>query len=206
MRTILLTLFFVISLSQTSAQVMRDVWLSMPDSLLPYLDGQIRSDMLESFEKRNGEGAVGKLQESSSIEMMTPQYISVSLNDASTLQMRLLPTATDTLICVVRTYSAPQAESEILFYNTQWEKQDRSLVRTITPVHFFVRPETMSESRFAELVSIYKECLLVSATLDVEEPILILRCSSPVATKDEQKEMEAALVQISLKWDGKFFN
>ena len=205
-KTILSVIIFSISLSQASAQTMRDVWLSMPDTLVPYLDEQNRVDMLDALEVKDGTDVVGKLQETSHIDVLTSQFISVSLNESSTLQMRLLPSDADTLVCVVRTYFAPQAESEITFYNTKWENAVGSYIDTINQDVFFQRPESMSESRFSALVFIYKECLLVRATLDAAEPRLLLRCSSPTITADEQKEFEPALVQISLKWDGKTFN
>ena len=206
MRTILTISIFIISLGQTSAQTMRDVWLSMPDTIVPYLDAFNRFAMIEAFEKEDGTSVTGKLQESSCIDMLTTEYMSVLLNSASTMQMRLLPTNADTVVCVVRTFYAPQAESEIAFYSTRWEKLSQSFVERVEPNRFFRRPETMSESRFAELVSIWKDCMMVRATLDAAEPVLILQCSSPIATRDEQKEIQAALVRISLKWNGKSFN
>lgn len=206
MKTILIVLISIISIGQTSAQTMRDVWLSMPDSVIPYLDASNRSAMLDVLEQNDGSGVVGKLQETSCIDLLTSDYMSVLLSNASTMQIRLLPTATDTLMCVVRTFFAPQAESEIAFYTTKWERLAQSFVEPVEPDRFFCRPEAMSESRFAELVSIWKDCLMVRAILDAAEPRLILQCSSPIATRDEQKEMQPALVQISLKWDGKTFN
>ena len=206
MRTILSVIICIISLGQTSAQTMRVVWLSMPDTIVPYLDANNRSAMLDALEQEDGSGVAGKLQESSCIDKLTPEYISVLLNSASTMQMRLLLTATDTLVCVVRTYFAPQAESEIAFYTTKWERLSQPFMATIDPDRFFRRPETMSETRFAELVSIWKDCLMVRATLDAAEPVLILQCTSPIATRDELKEFQPALLQISLKWDGKTFN
>lgn len=206
MKTILIVLISIISIGQTSAQTMRDVWLSMPDSVIPYLDASNRSAMLDVLEQNDGSGVAGKLQETSCIDLLTSDYMSVLLSNASTMQIRLLPTATDTLMCVVRTFFAPQAESEIAFYTTKWERLAQSFVEQVEPDRFFRRPEMMSESRFAELVSIWKDCLMVRAILDAAEPRLILQCSSPIATRDEQKEMQPALVQISLKWDGKTFN
>ena len=185
---------------------MRDVWLSMPDTIVPYLDASNRSAMLDALEQEDGTGVAGKLQESSCIDMLTSEYISVLLSSASTMQMRLLPTDADTVVCVVRTFLAPQAESEIAFYSTKWEKLSQSFLEPIEPDRFFRCPETMSESRFAELVSIWKDCLMVRATLDAVEPVLIFQCSSPIATRDEQREIQPALMQISLKWNGKSFN
>lgn len=206
MKTILIVLISIISIGQTSAQTMRDVWLSMPDSIVPYLDASNRSAMLDALEQDDGTGVSGKLQESSCIDTLTSEYMSVLLNSASTMQMRLLPTNADTVVCVVRTFFTPQAESEIAFYSTKWERLSQSFVEQVEPDRFFRRPETMSEIRFAELVSIWKGCLMVRATLDAAEPALILQCSSPIATRDEQKEMQPALVQISLKWNGNTFN
>ena len=220
MRRIIAISIIVISICQASAQTVRDVWFSMPDSIIPYLTADNRASMLSVWEAGDSIGVTNKLQETSYIETVNELYLDARLSNASLIQMRLLPTtlapqpvigrtdvvAVDTIICVVRTYFSPVAESDVSFYTTNWKKLSGSYISSIVPTQFVHRPDTMTEERYAELVSWWKDAMMIKATLSSSEPMLILEGSPFAMAKDELKEMESALMQIYLKWNGEIFN
>ena len=116
LKRILIILFAFASLT-VSAKSMREIWLSMPDSMVRYLNKSKRIEFLDYVDMKVKTDVKNLLQGSSVMDTITSNYLSAKLNEASAIQMKLLPVhGSDSLLCVVRTYSAPAAESTVNFF------------------------------------------------------------------------------------------
>ena len=121
LKRILIILFAFASLT-VSAKSMREIWLSMPDSMVRYLNKSKRIEFLDYVDMKVKTDVKNLLQGSSVMDTITSNYLSVKLNEASTIQMKLLPVrGSDSLLCVVRTYSAPATESTVNFFTQDWQ-------------------------------------------------------------------------------------
>ena len=117
LKRILIILFAFASLT-VSAKSMREIWLSMPDSMVRYLNKSKRIEFLDYVDMKVKTDVKNLLQGSSVMDTITSNYLSAKLNEASAIQMKLLPVhGSDSLLCVVRTYSAPAAESTVNFFS-----------------------------------------------------------------------------------------
>lgn len=203
-----LLLCFVALSAQTS---MREIWLSMPDSMIPYLNKNLRLEHVELLEMkveskvRNLLGGEGKM------DSLTSDYMQIHLNGAADMQLRLLP-KNDSLqmICMVKTVRAQQPESEIRFFDLNWnpindlfglplaEKSD-SIIAS-----FFLPNDTISMERVQEMQRSINP-VMFNASLLPDAPELILQLSPSLKTVKEAADVKAVLRQKKYKWDGKLF-
>ena len=190
----------VVATSQ--AKDIREIWLSMPDSLILYLDKNKRIEMVDYVDMQVRADVKNAFQGTSVMDTLTHDFLQVTLNDACTLQMRTLPTEDgDTVFCLVKTFRGPQAESEVCIYRQDWQKT-RQL--TFPPESFVVKPDTMSTATFDDLKRMI-DVLIVSASLSVDAPTLTLSASAVNLTKGEADKIRPILPSRILLWNGKDF-
>ena len=105
-RTIIVCLCLT-ALFSASAKDMRELWLSMPDSLIGYMDKSKRLALLDHVDMNTTAELTNKLEGKTCLDTLTNNFMQVTLNEVVDLRMTLLPTtgegATDSILCVVRT-------------------------------------------------------------------------------------------------------
>lgn len=202
-------IFLVIGLTMAmgvEARSMREIWTSLPDSLLPYVDRNHRLEMVE-FIDMNLNGDVDNLfGGKSEMDTITTDYIGLTLSQSSSMQIKRLPVAGgDSLLCVVKTYLGPAAESEVAFYHQDWTPASVMLSLDSTGTarwmpRLLVKPDTMSEEHFVH----YKTFIspyIVGARLSPDDDNLELRLSLPMPVREEKQALEAMTPSFSLRWD-----
>ena len=195
---------------------LRDVWLSMPDEMIPYLNKNLRLEHLDFVDMGVKSEVNHQMNGASIMDTLTADYTNVTLSNSSTLELRLLPVNDSTkIICMVRTFKAPAEESEIHFYDTSWnllsdeyglekmKNQDNADAEELLS-RFVQKPDTMSSERFDELCKLI-EPVMVSASFDVTEPVLKFRLSIPLATPEDRKQLDSILLQRRFRWNGRTF-
>lgn len=73
------------------AQTVRDLWLSMPPSLAPYLSTSLRTQCLDFYAMHTDAQTDNALKGKSRIDTLTSTFLAATLSKAHTLQMKLLP-------------------------------------------------------------------------------------------------------------------
>ncbi len=73
------------------AQTVRDLWLSMPPSLAPYLITSLRTQCLDFYDMHTDAQTDNALKGKSRIDTLTSTFLAATLSKAHTLQMKLLP-------------------------------------------------------------------------------------------------------------------
>ena len=202
---ILLLVLVVMTVFGNAKASVREAWLMMPDSLLPYLNKNQRLELLELRDMKVKAEVKNLLNGNTVMDTLTTNYLSLTLSPSSSMQMKVLPGADgDSVICVVRTFSGPAAESTVELYRSDWTLQ-RTLPLAQEGVDAFVsKPDTMNLTKFNELKAFLKP-LLVAATLSPSEDSLSLEVSVPLASKADRKAVEAILLQRKVNWTGSMF-
>lgn len=214
------------------AQTVRDLWLSMPPSLAPYLSTSLRTQCLDFYDMHTDAQTDNALKGKSRIDTLTSTFLAATLSKAHTLQMKLLPasgsgsgsasasasgsgssmvsasgsssslSSCDSVLCVVRSWDGPKRDSEVQLFDRQWKPLQAPL--TFSADSFVCRPDTMSEERFSRLVAML-DPIMFSVSLSPVENVLLVKLSPVVPNPDDEKAIEQILVQRKLKWDGKTF-
>ena len=189
------------------ARSMKDLLVSMPDSLLPYLDKNLRQEMPELQEMGVKAEVKNLLGENSVMDTLTTDFLQIRMSKLSTLQMKRLPAAeagSDSLLCVVKTFAGPEKESELYFFDQNWKPVDVDFDLNSLAASLVQKPDTMSEERFVELKKMI-EPQMVSATLLQHENAMVVRLSLPLLSADDKKAVNAIKLQRKFNWDGKTF-
>lgn len=200
-RALISLLFLTVSVT-AGAKSMRELWLTIPDSLMPYVDKNHRIEMVE-FLGMNLRGDVDNLFGSKSeMDTLTNDYAALTLNEAMEVQLKRLPmNGSDSIVCMLRTIKGPAPESELIFFTQDWQPTNlpsplNYANRNATAQRLICRPDTMSETRFNELKAMLSP-ILVSGKLFCDSNRLQLQVSVPT----EYAEQKALLKQITPPMD-----
>ena len=194
------------ALFTASAKDMRELWLSMPDSLIGYMDKSKRLALLDHVDMNTTAELTNKLEGKTNLDTLTSNFMQVTLNKVVDLRMTLLPStgegATDSILCVVRTYRNAEPESVVELYDQSWKRLRKI---DFDAEMFFNRPDTMSQERYEQIRSLVS-VLFVKAELREGSDVLVLTPSLPFNTREEKEIIKPIILQINVKWDGKIFN
>ena len=202
MLLILLAAFFI----ESAARDMRSVWKSVPDTVVPGIDRVRRLEMLDLVDYRVKAEVNNRLGTTSVMDTVTADYLHITLSKSCDMSMRLLPTAEgDTLICMLTTFKAPEAESTICFYDLDWQRMDNAKYLPFSSLDevsdsLVCRPDSMPVDSFAWLCS-QVVVPLVSARQTETSSDIMLEASFPMLSADVSRKIKAMLVSRRLVWD-----
>lgn len=203
----------IITMGQVVAQdTMHNVWTSMPDHVVPYLNEKMRTEMVDFIKMKAPGEVTNALNQTSVMDTLTTSYTQVKLSESATLQVRLLPTDTgEPIICWVKTLKGPAQESEVRFYDMQWNPMqgDFGLPRfenaDSIKTAFTHRPDSMSNEDFNELM-LNIDFVTLEATLSPTDNSIVYTMHIPLVNADDKDKVKAILKQTTLKWNGRLFN
>lgn len=185
------------SLLPLNAQNMRQIWLEMPDSIVPYLNRSLRTELADYVTMGMKSEVRNALRDTTRIEKLTDDYILVQLSNATKLEIKSLDAST---IVMVQTWCGPLAESKLLLFSNNWEVKPLNI--DVSPM--FVKPDTMSQQRYSELLDM-ANVTMNEMQLSVKDNSLIIKYSVPLLSSTDKKEMQAILRQRKLNWNGTTF-
>ncbi|MBO7115466.1 MAG: DUF3256 family protein [Prevotella sp.] len=115
---------------------MRDVFLQMPDSLLPYLTENNRLDFLDFMDSGMKAEVHNELGGRSEMLSLSDEMLTLQVSHAMKVVMRLVPVAEavdscQQVICMITTYGTEAPESKIEVYSVQWNPIDVSTHLTL---------------------------------------------------------------------------
>ena len=192
------------------AKSMKDLLVSMPDSMVPALNSNLRLEFAELQEMGVKAEVKNLLGEASVMDTLAQDFVQIRLSSASTLQMKKLPMEQgDSVLCVVKTFVGPEKESELHLFTQDWKALDTSRLfdgKSIGELagSLVQKPDTMSESRFEELKAMI-EPRMVSALLLQHENAVVVRLSLPLLSTEDKKLVNAIKLQRKFNWSGKSF-
>ncbi len=192
--------------STVGARSMKDLLVSMPDSLVPYLDKNLRLEFAELQEMGVKAEVQNLLGDTSVMDTLTADFVQLRTSRVSTLQMKKLPVSGgDSLLCVVKTFSGPEKDSELYLYSQDWKPLPCSFDLQSLAGALVQKPDTMNEERFVELKGMI-EPKMVYALLLQHEDALVVRLSLPLLSEEDKEQVNAIKMQRKFNWNGKTFN
>jgi len=207
---VLITVFFML-IPVCAQKTMRKVWAEMPDSIQPYLDGNMRQELVDFADMGVKAEVKNKFHGMTVLDSISDRYIGVRLSDASYLQMRILAVDDSTqLICMIKTVCAPEPESDIYFYRPDWKRVGDNYGLPLSRdeetllSEFVHKPDTMPQDMFDDLRDMVYPVML-DASLSETDDIVTLTLSMPLLTAEEKKDVRAIIKQSKFKWDGRKF-
>ena len=205
-RTAIAILVVVMAFPAMAQRTMRDFIITMPDSLVEYLNKTKRTEMVDFYDMGVKAETFNLLQGSTVLDSLTSTFADISVNKSQRMQLALLPLhEADTLICMVNSFLGEAPESEVHFFNTQWMPMpSKDFLDEVTASQLMQRPDTMDVERYDELVKFF-DPVMIAAVLTPDSN-LIFQLSTPMVTTEEKKQLDAIVLQKKFKWNRQRFN
>ena len=205
-RTAIAILVVVMAFPAMAQRTMRDFIITMPDSLVEYLNKTKRTEMVDFYDMGVKAETFNLLQGSTVLDSLTSTFADISVNKSQRMQLALLPLhEADTLICMVNSFLGEAPESEVHFFNTQWMPMpSKDFLDEVTASQLMQRPDTMDVERYDELVRFFDPVMI--AAVMTPDSNLIFQLSTPMVTTEEKKQLDAIMLQKKFKWNRQRFN
>jgi len=206
MRKLSFTLLLALASICVSAKSVRELFVSMPNEMIPYLNENMRTQLVDFANNILRSDVINQLGDTTIMHELTDDFVSLTLSPASKMQIKRLPsTDGDSIVCVVQTYFGPCAESNVTLFTQNWQKIDdiNDALKKHIP-SMIVRPDTMSVERFDYL----RKCIepvMMQAELKQSSSDLVLSLSAPLLFRDDKNSAKSLFLQRNLKWNGKSF-
>ena len=197
MKKILIIICFLTCWVGVSAQSLREVWIEMPDSILPYLSKSQRTELADYVEMKAEPVVLNVFGDSVRIERMTNNYLLVKASEVTLLEIKLLDNNT---LALVQTWKAPAAESKLSLFDLQWQPKEA----VVEYNENIVKPDTMTDEEFNDLKSLMYP-RLKEYRLSPENNSLSVSWNYPLLSKKELKRMVDLLKPQVLNWTGRDF-
>lgn len=201
--------FFILALLlhgflfSVSAQNMREIFIGMPDSIIPLMSRTNREDCADFIDAGMKACVTNRLDGKSEMLQLTSDYLKIKMSECSFLQMKLLPmTSGDTVVCVINTLCAEACDSRIRFFTKDWA--DVSGISS-----FFKKP--MIEDFFSDKDSLERkmqisDMYLVEFVLSPLNDELLAKYTMPAyMTKEDSIFIAKSLCDIKYIWNGKTY-
>lgn len=191
-------LLFIAIMNNLSAKSMKDLWLTMPDSIIPYLSINERLQLIDYNNLYVKATITNKLHGGCRMDILTSNYMHVHLTPSSSIEMRLLPYAkSDSILCMVKTYGEESKESQIFFYDQNWDLLPIQIA--VPAVHDKPKPLTNN-------VIYPSDPIMTWMSLDINDDILVIHWSTTMIADTEKKDINTNILQTTIKWNDKTFN
>lgn len=197
MKKMLIIICFLTCWLGASAQSLREVWIEMPDSILPYLSKSQRTELADYVEMKAEPAVLSIFGDSVRIERMTNNYLLLKANEATRLEIKLLDNNT---LALVQTWMAPAAESKLSLFNLQWQPKEAVVAYKAN----IVKPDSMSDEDFSDLKTLMSP-RLKEYRLSADNNSLSVSWNYPLLSKKDVKRVTELLKTQVLNWTGKDF-
>ena len=197
MKKILIIICFLTCWLGVSAQSLREVWIEMPDSILPYLSKSQRTELADYVEMKAEPAVMSTFGDSVRIERMTNNYLLLKANEATRLEIKLLDNNT---LALVQTWMAPAAESKLSLFNLQWQPKEAVVAYKAN----IIKPDSMSDEDFSDLKTLMSP-RLKEYRLSADNNSLSVSWNYPLLSKKDVKRVTELLKPQVLNWTGKDF-
>lgn len=186
--SILFAIVFSVTLSAQEVK-MRDVFAQAPDSIFPLLTKNNKLDCIDFIENKMRARVKNKFDTYSELTTLTDNFLRIKISEKSSAEMKLV---NDTLICLVKTYYGPGADSQVYFYNTQWQPVKRTLERP--KADDFFQPDADGE-----VCGLLRQLPLIKASLSPDDTTLIWDLQITELTETQKRTIEHSLSSIAVK-------
>ena len=204
----MIVLTFFCALSAT-AQNMKSVFVSMPDSIAPLLTQTNKEDCIDFLDSNMKAVVKNRFGNEAEMKALTENYVLMQTSPVGTLEMKLLPLNDSTnVVCMVKTVCASACDSEVHFYTSDWSKKldAKNFLQTPEADAFFLPNDTLTDED--ALIRKKADMHLMKVSLSKDDASLTYIYSTPDYLNKEDREKLLPHLRkepIVLRWqDGKF--
>lgn len=209
MKKTLFIIAMLVCVISLHAQDMKTLFIAMPDSVTPLLTKVNREDFVDFLASNMKAEVKNRFGKPSELKKLTDDYLLLQSTERSTMEMKLLPLNDSVkIICVINTVCASACDSEIRFYNTQWQELAQSdFIQLPTVDAFYLPIDSLTDEAFPAMRE-KADMELVKSTLSEEKPVITFTYTTPDYLAKVEREKLAAYLKkepIVYEWkEGRF--
>lgn len=180
MKRVLLAMLCVAVFAGARSQTMGELFVAMPDSLLPAFTGNDRADFVDFLAAGMRARVKNKFGRVAEMRALTADYLLLETSSAGTLEMKLLQADDSTRVVVAATTCrGPAEDSRLSFYTTAWEPlpADRFITLPV-PGDFLLRADTIDTAR-RDAALLRADVFLLRASLSAGSAAVDFTCTTP---------------------------
>ena len=131
-KVIIIFLVFHCALLTAQAQTVREVFKSMPDSLAPYLSMNNRLDMIDFMDAGMKAVVANQLGGDTRMTFLSDDSLSVKMNEAFLLDLKVQKIDTATVVLLKRTYLTQKGQYEVVSqsFTSYWRPLSKPIVKS----------------------------------------------------------------------------
>ena len=209
MRRRLLIIVSIFCALSATAQNMKSVFVSMPDSIAPLLTQTNKEDCIDFLDSNMKAVVKNRFGNEAEMKALTENYALMQTSPVGTLEMKLLPLNDSTnVVCMVKTVCASACDSEVHFYTSDWSKKldAKNFLQTPEADAFFLPNDTLTDED--ALIRKKADMHLMKVSLSKDDASLTYIYSTPDYLNKEDREKLLPHLRkepVVLRWqDGKF--
>ncbi len=204
-RIIVALMMSVVLVSAKSADI-KNLFVEMPDSIMPLLVKNNRLDMLDYMDIGMSAKVKNKLGGESEMTLLKDDMISISMTDVTEYDIKLFY-GKDSLvtIAVIETVKGGYSDSNISFYNTKWEKLSTTNLIKMPVLEDFINKKSLRNEENKKLLDelIYR-MFVVDVAPDTNTLSVAFSSAEYIIDKDVRNAIFARY-SIIYRWNGKKF-
>lgn len=176
-----------------------------PQNIFPLLDYNTKLDMIDYFNSGMATPSKNAMDGKSRITALSPHKLVVSMTDASTYELAVVPTADgDTLIAVITTVATPAPDSQLTMFTKDWSSNVTGSVFSKPALIDWLTDD--SKDNIGEVEGIVP-FMLIGYSYDPAAKTLTMTNNTGKFVSPELYEMVSPSLKSSItyKWNGKKF-
>lgn len=207
MTKIRIIVFFIYCFScfSLSAKIrMRDVFATMPDSLLTLVTTNNRLDCIDFIENNMQAKVKNKAGDFVEMKKLTDNYLLFETSEVSCVEMKLFSSSDSTaVICVVETVKGPASDSYIHFYDQSWQPVFTYNSKVVRPTVESFFPNIPDEKRkdIDDAINELRDMTLMEARLSASDNTLTWTLSVSELSKEIKKAAQECVQPVVVSID-----
>jgi hypothetical protein len=191
---------FSLFVIKAEAQTVTDMFIDMPDSIIPYIDSKQRKELVELKQMEpDSTATIGNNLGKIKLTRLSDSILTLKLSECNTIELGKLE---DNKFVFIKTYGAPLQESLCCIIDNKWRKNK---MVDFSDINFIQESDSIPELEQREMMRLL-EFSLISASIATIPDELIIKLNTPLVTTEEKKKFDAITLQRNVKWNGKTFN
>ena len=203
-----LLILFLVSLSMIplSAKSVREMWLSMPDSIIPYLNNNQRIELVDFINLNVKSEVSNLLGDSTVLDTLSTDYLHLTVNPSTKIELKMLPFVNaDSILCMIKTLNAPESESMIEFYDKDWNRLPSEAMFDGSDLNSIKDSLVFAQHALLENKHDMPDPVLMYASLNLATNEILFRLSFPLMSREEKETIKDFILPKKLKWTGEMF-
>lgn len=204
-RIIVALMMSVVLVSAKSADI-KNLFVEMPDSIMPLLVKNNRLDMLDYMDIGMSAKVKNKLGGESEMTLLKDDMISISMTDVTEYDIKLFY-GKDSLvtIAVIETVCGGYCDSDVTFYNDKWQPLDKQKLILMPLFNDFLDKKLMKQSKNKTAIDEMYYRMMMIDSAPKSDVITFTLTTTDTILDEEIRDSIFKTTSINYRWNGKKF-